>query len=312
MFASAWLRFGLLLGATGLFMAAATPAAGHEPRAYGERLLAQYRLPPETVARYAALAAGAALSAAPRGDSLFADALPWVGPEQRAGVGHNPYTLVFTVHGMAKAAGDVHAHWQAGWEVRESANASRELLMAMPRISRTGVAAGQPVTLTASSTRVSFRGERSVAPMLGLLQASNLAIDDVQLQVWSGTEPHAWPTLQWSRAALLALGASSLLLLLHFKLSRRTPAEPTLPAARGAVLAHTAPLRLDAVQESTPAPLVAQAVPAPPAPAAAPAPSHQARVMAALQQVLTGGLAVATVFDEARMQRTRAKSGTRH
>ena len=289
MFASAWLRLGLLLAALGLFMAAATPATEHEQRAYGRRLVAQYQLPPDTVARYAA---------------LVADASPWVGPEQRAGVGHNPYTLVLSVRGLAKTAGDVHAQWQAGWEVRESATARSGLMMAIPRVSRTGLVAGQPVTLTSSSTRVSFRGERSVAPMLGLLKTGNLAIDAVELQIWSGTEPQAWETLAWSRAAWLALGACAVLMLLHVRPSRPAPSGQAAPLARGEAV-HAASVTPDVVKQSVPAALAAQAVPAPPAP------SHKARVMAALEQVLSGGLAVATVFDEARIARARAKTGPR-
>ncbi len=100
MLSSAWFRFGLLLAAVGLFMAATTPALGRDPRAYGQRLVAQYQLPPDTIARYTALAAGTAVNASPRENSMFADRSPWVGPDQRAGVGHNPYTLVFTVSGV--------------------------------------------------------------------------------------------------------------------------------------------------------------------------------------------------------------------
>lgn len=137
-----------------------------EPRAYGHQLVAQYQLPPDTIARYAAMAAGTALDASPRENSMFADRSPWVGPKQRAGVGRNPYTLVLTVRAVARTAGEAYAQWQAGWEVHESPVASRELLMAVPR---TGLVAGQELTLTANSGRVSFRGERSVTPMLGLV-----------------------------------------------------------------------------------------------------------------------------------------------
>ena len=47
----------------------------------------------------------------------MADRSPWVGPEQSAGVGSNPYTLVLTVSGVAKTTGDIYSKWQAGWEV---------------------------------------------------------------------------------------------------------------------------------------------------------------------------------------------------
>ena len=207
---NAWLRSGLLLAAMALFVAATTPAQGREPRKFGKHMVAQYQLPPDAIARYATMAAGAAQNVARREESMFADRSPWVGPKQRAGVGQNPYTLVFTVSGVAKAAGEVQAQWQAGWEIQESPVASRELLMAVPRMARTGVTAGQPLTLTASSTRVSFRGERNVAPMLGLVQMRNLDISDVRLQVWSGEAAQAWSLPALPRGVLVAMGLACL------------------------------------------------------------------------------------------------------
>ena len=280
-----WFRFGLLLCGVGLFTAAAAPALGREPRVYGERLVAQYRLPADTIARYAALAAGAADDATPREQSLFADAAPWVGPKQRAGVGQNPYTLVLTVSGVTRSAGAVYAQWQAGWEIQESPVASREVLMLLPGIARAGLAAGEALTLSVSGGRVSFRGERSVAPMLGLVQARNLAIDSVELQVWSGAPPMAWALPPWSRMAPLALGAACLLVGLGLTYRRRgTPAAAVaLPAsaARPCAPAHVEPA----------------------APVAAPvavAPNHAATVVAALHRLLTVGLAVQSVPDNTR------------
>ena len=141
MLSRTWVRFGLLLAAVGLFTVASKPATSREQLVYGQRLIAQYQLPPDAIARYAAMAAGTAFNAAPHEDSMFADPSPWIGPKQSAGVGHNPYTLVFTVSGVAKAAGDVYAQWQAGWEVHESSIASRDVLLVIPAIARTGIAA---------------------------------------------------------------------------------------------------------------------------------------------------------------------------
>jgi hypothetical protein len=297
MLGGTWFRFGWLLAAAGLLMLAITPAVGREPRAYGQRLVAQYQLPPDTIARYAALAAGTALDALPRENSMFADRSPWVGPKQRAGVGHNPYTLVFTVRAAARTAGVAFAQWQAGWEVHESPVASRELLMAIPRTARSGLVAGQELTLTASSGRVSFRGERSVAPMLGLVQMQNLDISAVELQVWSGEAPMAWPVLPWSPAALLALGATCLLLASGLRFWQHTARESGSLLARGRAPLQKGPASPEAIE-----PVEVPAARDRPAVATA---SHEARVIAALHQVLTVGLTVHTVLDEARMQRRR-------
>lgn len=303
MLISAWIRLSSLLAATALFAAAtATPALGSEPRAYGQRLLAQYRLPPETIARYAATAAGSARPAVPREHSVFADRAPWVGPEQRVGVGHNPYTLVLTVHGVARSAGAAFAQWQAGWELREAPSASRELSMAVPRVAGTGLAAGQALSMTVGSARVSFRGERSVAPMLGLVQAHNLDIRDVELQVWSGEAPPAWAAMPGLRPMLLALALVCLLAALGFRTQRRPVAAAAVPAPMSA----PAYARALAVQSTEPPPAAPTDAVSRNPPAA---PDLAAEVLEALTQVLTVGPKVATVWDETRPPRRHAAPG---
>lgn len=292
-----WLRIGLALAALGLLAAAAAPAVGREPRAHGERLVAEYRLPPETIARYAALALGAAFDAGPeRGDSRFADRLPWVGSAQPSGSGRNPYTLVFMVSGAARAAGPVVAQWQAGWEVHESPLASREVLMAVPAIKRTAIAPGQSITLRANSAPISFRNERPIAPMLGLVQTRNLDISEVQVQVWSGIAPTAWPTIQRPSSALLLASAACLLAWLALAYWRHTVAErpPIDEASRPA-----------SVGREVPEPPVTDLGDLPPEALAPLNPSHRYRVQSALQEVLTAGLSVPAEFDESRPQRPR-------
>lgn len=307
---STWLRSGLLLAAMALFVAATTPAQGREPRKFGKRMVAQYQLPADAIARYAAMAAGTAQNVTRREESMFADNSPWVGPKQRAGVGQNPYTLVFTISGVAKAAGEVQAQWQAGWEIQESPVASRELLMAVPRMARSGVTAGQPLTLTASSTRVSFRGERNVAPMLGLVQMRNLDISEVRLQVWSGEAAQAWSVPALPRGVLVAMGLACLVFTVRFSVGRLAATAPGLPPRHSrlpaADVVASRPTIAGVAAAVTPlARPAAAAAAAPVVPAVPPVavPSPQARVFAALQHVLTVGLAVPTVLDHKRMRR---------
>lgn len=292
---SFWWRAGLAGAALALLAAATGTAQGREPRAQGRHLVAEYRLPPEAIARYAALAAGAALGAEERDNSRFADRLPWVGPAQPAGTGRNPYTMVFTAVGVARTAGQVVAQWQAGWEVHESADASREVLMAVPAIARTAIAAGQALTLTATSRPVSFRGERPVAPMLGLVQTRNLDISEVQVQVWSGEVPIAWPTLSRPSTALLLAAASGLLGWLALRYWRHTLAVPPIDEAS----------RPAAVGREVPEPPGSDLAPLAPEDLVPLNPSHRYRVQSALQQVLAEGLQVPALPDEARPPRAR-------
>ena len=294
MVSSPWLRITLLLAALGWFALASSPAKGSAPPVYCQHLIAQYRLPPDTIARYAALAAGTAAYAPPRNDSMFADRAPWVGAAQRAGPGQNPYTLAFMVDGVARAAGEVDAHWQMGWRVQESPVTRREVMLLLPPVKGGSVAAGQAVTLSASSARVSFRGEYSFAPMLGLVRTRNLDIRDVRIQVWSGVAPMAWALPQPPRAALLALGAT-LLLWLGLRSWRAATDRPGVQGTRRWSPLHRREARpagdqhVDAVAAAEPA-----------------LPVQQARVLAALQHVLTVGLAVPTVPDPRRARKRRA------
>lgn len=296
-----WSRFGWVLAAAGWLAAMAMPAASRPPHAYGKDLVAQYRLPAHTIARYAALAAGTAAAAGPsRGDSMFADQAPWVGPAQRAGVGNNPYVLVLTVSGAAKAAGQVHSKWQAGWEVHESTTASRELVMLVSGLAREGLAAGERVNLTAYSAPVSFRGERRVAPMLGVVQTRNIDIDEVFVQVWSGTAPMAWSDTGLSPRVLLALLASGLLL--YWGAGRWPRRAPSQAEDFAYSLPDTSSRFADSGSGNTASaerPRLSREVPV------VVDPGHKARVIDTLAQLLSGGCVVETVFDEERMQNRR-------
>jgi hypothetical protein len=290
-------RIGALLGAAALCAVAAMPAASREPRAHGRERLAQYQLPNEMIARYAALAAGAVSDDSTRLNSMFADRSPWVGPEHRAGVGRNPYTLVLTVSGVARSAGDVHSQWQAGWEVYESADASREVLMAVSGLARKRAAAGQRLTLTASSPPVSFRGERKVAPMLGLVQSRNLDIDDVRLEVWSGTAPLPWYGELASLLALLGLAAAGIWGAREVVNRQRVAARSAPDMAHGTEGTADAAIADDQGGHGR-----AVEVAEPPQ---APTRDHELRVFESLHQVLRVGLDVQTVLDEARMRKHR-------
>jgi hypothetical protein len=268
----------------------AVPATGNSPRAHGRELVAQYQLPADAVARYAARD-----NAMLERDSGFDNGL-WVGPPQRAGAGHNPYTIVLTVSGVAQAAGDVRTHWQTGWEVRESPLATREVLMPVASLTNRSVAAGAPVSLTAVGNPLSFRGERQVAPVLHLVNAHNLDIHDVQLQVWSGSAPLvAWPVV--SRPAPWVIGALCVL----GWLGLRRGAQP-VTAAKPSRLPEP---DLQSLLEHRPADEPPAMAAPRPAAAAPPTQNQVSRVVAALRDVLTVGLAVPTQLDDRRSRRAR-------
>jgi hypothetical protein len=304
MLGSGWLRTGLAIAALG-FAVHALPAGPPRARAYGERLVAEYSVPAETVARYASFVPTPPSAAHSRRLHLqVADKVAWTGPLQAAGSARNPYTLVLTVSGVARAAGDVASLWQAGWEVRESAVAHREVTVPIAEIARAGVAAGTHLTLSAASTPMSFRDPRDMAAMVGLVSATNFDISDVRVQVWSGAAPLAWPEVSLSRTALLALAASWLLVVLGLKVWQRS--SQTAQARMVPMPKATVDVFLPDVPPPAAAPAVEDAPRVAAPQARQPPPSHQARITAALSELLTIGLSVRNVLDETRPPKPRA------
>jgi hypothetical protein len=190
---SRWLAAALACTALGIAMQRAS-AGGPPVTAYGERRVAQYRIPADALGR-----------------------TPWNGPLDRVGQGRNPYRLVLTVDGVTQAAGPVRSRWQAGWSVSEGANATRDVVMALTAAAaQPAVAAGEASRLTLASGPVSFRGEREVEALLGLVELQNLDLREVTLEVWSGAPPLGWrDAVVIQAAALLGFLGVALALLMR-------------------------------------------------------------------------------------------------
>jgi hypothetical protein len=290
-----------LVAAAALAFFYAVPAAGNDQRMYGRELVAQFQLPSDAVARYAALASAASRDEAAAKRTGQIDNAMWVGPLQPVGIGRNPYTMVLTVSGVARASGDIRTRWQAGWEVRESPVATREVLMSVGTQLEGSTMPGTPVTLIAVSAPLTFRGDRQAAPLLNLAHANNLDISGVHLQVWSGSAPFvAWPAVAAPRPALLGLGA---LCLLSCFLLRRTAARPLAPAPSSRLPPAEQQQLLGPAHAAEPAP-EARAAPTPQG-VATPPPNASSRVVNALRDVLMQGLAVPTELDDRRRRRAR-------
>lgn len=292
------LRAALMVAAALAFFHA-MPAASGSARAHGRELVMHLDLPGDAVGRYAARAAAASGNATAGEPAPLIDNAMWVGPLQQVGVGRNPYTMVLTVNGVARAAGDIGSRWQTGWEVRESPAATREVLMSVGARIDAGTQAGAPVTLTAVSAPLSFRGERHASPLLNLVHADNLDIRDVNLQIWSGSAPLlAWPSLAAPRPPLLALGALCLLMALFLRRTARPLAAPRALNSRLPQSDVVAPTESPADTDRAAAPLLQPA-------RTAAAQSESARVVNTLRDVLMRGLAVPTELDERRRRNAR-------
>jgi hypothetical protein len=311
---------GMLLAAALALAVAGAPMPGQEMATPsdrpGARLVAEYRIPASTLSDYAAFAPRTPVDAASsRRELLNADAVPWTGPSLEAGPGRNPFNLVLEVSGVTRSAGDMRSLWQAGWEYDEGGIASFRQLVPLAGIARAGVDAGTRLTLSAASGPVTFRSARKVTPFVGMVNLSNFEVEEVRVQVWSGTPPLSFESIFKRPALALACVLGWLAWAAARRLRNRR--EWREQAATSESCATTSTLEHSAAADGTaPAPEAPEAAhPAPLGPAATPQgatpsrpPRHDAQILATLRTVLTEGLTVAPQSDEARLSWRRGKA----
>ena len=106
--------------------------------------------------------------------------------------------MVVHVTGKAVADGDVGTAWMGGWAAEGTTNAKL-----MTGASKTGVKAGERVTLVGTSGPVSFKQDRKLAPALSFMNARNIEIDGVRVEAWSGIGKSTLPQLVFAWSPLL-------------------------------------------------------------------------------------------------------------
>lgn len=198
-------------------LAAVTLEAGAElstqPGQYGKTLLMDVTLPPSRIDAFAAfLEALAATNKGTANSVVFGDTVDWTGASMVANSQANPYTIVVSVEGTARAAGDVITTWKSGWRLEDGMTKAG----LMSGLSAFDVKAGERVTMTAAGAPSRFERDKNVMPVLSLVDAKNVTIAHVQVQVWSG---FGRPTvLQWLGAwRFLLFGLVLLVVVLVFR-----------------------------------------------------------------------------------------------
>ncbi len=184
-----------------------------KPGKYGKTLLADVVLPPSQLDKFSAfLDTIAAANHGAQNGVMSGDTADWVGDAFLANSTTNPYTIVVSVEGTAKAAGDVVTTWNSGWRFEDGSN--RYALM--HGLSAFDVKAGEHVTMTAAATPSRFERDRNVAPLLSLIDAKNVTLDHVQVQVWSGLGSPGWLELL-AAYRILIFGVVMLAVVLVFR-----------------------------------------------------------------------------------------------
>jgi hypothetical protein len=157
-----------------------TTAAETRDAKYGKNIVLQFQLPAETIEK---LNAHKVEKPAPN-----ASTVDWYGPATPLKSSGNPYNIVVTVSGTAKAEGEITSLWQAGWRLEDGVSQ----LTAIGGLGQSKAKAGEKVTMTAAARPTSFKEDRNAAPALSLVSVKNIDIQGVRVEVWSGIGSTTW------------------------------------------------------------------------------------------------------------------------
>ena len=179
----------VLLFLAGSALLAAAPCGAAAEKKYGKALVAEYRVPIETIEKYATFKPSTPGKHENKLEAvLLAKTEDWSGPFFDAKYASNPYTIVVTLTGTAKADGDALTMWQAGWRL----GGNESVANALSGLSKLGARAGERFSVTAASIPTRFKDDRNVAVLLGLVRANNVDISSVDVAVWSGIPKSSW------------------------------------------------------------------------------------------------------------------------
>lgn len=154
-----------------------------KPSEFGKTLVAEYTLPAEQIAQFASFKASAPDPYESKVvASLLASTKDWIGTAFKPDTSKNPYTMVVTLVGTARAGGDVATLWQSGWQGDDG----MQRLVPFAGLSKNGVKAGERVTMTQAAQPTTFSESKEYAPVLALVKADNFEFESVKVELWSG------------------------------------------------------------------------------------------------------------------------------
>lgn len=152
------------------------------PSRHGKTLVRSYELPADLLDQY-----NLAVLASPD-DRLkpLADIPPWMSSEFRTAAGEGPYTLVVAMLGAALESDAMFTRWQPSWGNTPGV---------MPAMVEPGAKAGELLQLVLASQPLQLEEGQLVSPTLRLVDAKNIRLERVRVEVWSGVGETSW--LEW-------------------------------------------------------------------------------------------------------------------
>lgn len=171
-----------------------------KPGEYGKTLVAEYTLPAEQIAQFAKFKASVPDPHESKVvASLLASTKDWSGNVLKPDIHKNPYTMVVTLVGTARANGDVATLWQSGWQGDDGV----QRMVPLAGLSKNGVKAGERVTMIKAASPTSFSESKDYYPVLALVSADNFEFESVKVELWSGIGESTGVTRFFSATTLL-------------------------------------------------------------------------------------------------------------
>lgn len=169
-------------------------AASDEPGAYGRKRVEVFELSADELARFARFVPAKTDNPA----SIYARTQDWIGKELNLSTSGNPYTIAIKVVGVAVEAGDAKAYFRPGWSFDGGTR-----FTVVKEVAQPDAQAGELVQRTLASTPISLKDDRTMAPYIGFSGASNLNVNSITVEVWSGLPTSSGASLLGAWSPLL-------------------------------------------------------------------------------------------------------------
>ncbi len=176
---------------------------------YGDKLVAEFDVPDDIVAKYATHKASKPMPGEPIISMMAGQSVDWASDGIQLSAQHNPYRMVVTVTGSAINDGDAISMWTGGWMNREGVTVAKP----MSGLSEHNAKAGKVFMVTAETLPSTFQKDQELAATLGMVKATNMNITAVHVQIWSGV-----PGTSFSRFFFSPVGMGLLIVLVFLGL----------------------------------------------------------------------------------------------
>lgn len=133
----------------------------------------------------------------------------------------NPYKVVFTITGTAKADGEASVRFDPWWIIEKVKPGQETILIhdgaevtaGNPKTLKQNASAGEPITFVAESTIISFKSAESVLVNAALDNITNFTVAKVEASAWADAPDSGawWKVLLQAPILLLALVMAGLI-----------------------------------------------------------------------------------------------------